>query len=221
MEAICPSTLRTLIQNVIRDLRYSLRNLRRSPGFASTAILTLAIGIGAVATVFSVVQSVLLKPFAFPQPDRLVIVRETSVVLGNAPGPDNYTHFENWKANAKAFADAALFQNGTYSIGNGSDHPAVVPGLSVTPGFFHTLGVSPLLGRAFVPKDAVENGEPVVILSWSAWQQYFRGDQSVIGKTLRSGGYTADSHWGASPRLPLSIHERDVGRASAAQHRAV
>jgi predicted permease len=173
---------------LIQDLRYSLRNLRKSPGFALTALLTLAIGIGAVASVFSVVQSVLLKPFAFPQPDRLVIVRETSVVLGNTPGPDNYTHFENWKASAKTFADAALFQNVTYSIGNGSDHPAVVPGLSVTPGFFHTLGVRPLLGRAFIATDAVEKSEPVVMLSWSAWQQYFHGDPSVIGKTLRSGG---------------------------------
>jgi predicted permease len=173
---------------VTQDIRYSLRNLRKSPGFALTAILTLAIGIGAVASVFSVVQSVLLKPFAFPQPDQLVILRETSVVLGNTPGPDNYTHFENWKANAKALADAALFQTETYSIGNGSDHPAVVPGLSVTPGFFHTLGVRPLLGRAFTSRDAVEHGQPVVMLSWSAWQQYFHGDASVIGKTLRSGG---------------------------------
>jgi predicted permease len=170
------------------DLRYSLRNLRKSPGFALTAILTLAIGIGAVASVFSVVHSVLLKPFDFPHPEKLAILRETSVVLGNAPGPDNYTHFENWKANAKTLADAALFQNGAYSIGNGSDHPAVVHGLSVTPGFFHTLGVSPLLGRSFLPADALEHSAPVVVLSWSAWQQYFHGDPSVIGKTLRSGG---------------------------------
>ena len=130
----------------------------------------------------------LLKPFDFPHPEKLAILRETSVVLGNAPGPDNYTHFENWKANAKTLADAALFQNGAYSIGNGSDHPAVVHGLSVTPGFFHTLGVSPLLGRSFLPADALEHSAPVVVLSWSAWQQYFNGDPSVIGKTLRSGG---------------------------------
>lgn len=180
--------IETLAQNFARELRYCLRNLRKSPGFAVTAVLTLAIGIGAVASVFSVVHSVLLKPFGFSRPNRLAIVREHTVVLGNAPGPDNYTQFENWQANAKTLSGVALFMNHAYSIGAGAAHPRIVPGLVVSPGFFRTLNVAPLLGRSFLAKDAEAGGSNVVILSWSAWQQYFHGDPSVIGKTLRSGG---------------------------------
>ncbi|MBV8632496.1 MAG: multidrug ABC transporter substrate-binding protein, partial [Silvibacterium sp.] len=99
------------IESFVSDAKFALRQLRRSPGFALTAILTLALGIGAVTSVFSVVDSVLLKPFAFPEPDRLVVLRVTAREFNNVPFPDNYKQYLNWKANSRTLADAAIFEN--------------------------------------------------------------------------------------------------------------
>src|SRR5450631_4352929 len=101
-----------LLEHLTRDLRFSIRQLRRSPGFSLTAILTLALGIGAVTSVFSVVNSVLLKPFAFPDPGQLVVLRETVQEMAKvAPTlPDNPRHYVNLKTQSKTLQDAAIFQ---------------------------------------------------------------------------------------------------------------
>jgi predicted permease len=176
------------MQTLLQDLRFSIRTLRKSPGFALTAILTLALGIGSVTSVFSVVNSVLLKPFAFPHPERLVILRETARELNYAPSPDNYKHYLNWKANSKTLADAAIFRNNTFSVSTGTDHPRIVGGLNISSEFFSVLGVEPALGRSFLAAETTEGHDNVVILAWSAWQRYFAGDSSVIGRTLTIGG---------------------------------
>jgi predicted permease len=173
---------------LLQDLRFSIRTLRKSPGFALTSILTLALGIGAVTSVFSVVNSVLLKPFAFPEPDRLVVLRETAREMNDAPFPANYKHYLNWKANSKTLADSAIFENDTFSVSAGTDHPVIVGGLQISPNFFSVLGVTPTLGRSFLPEETTEGHNHEVILSWSAWQKYFNGDPEAIGRTLRIGG---------------------------------
>jgi len=172
----------------VQDLRYSARSLRKSPGFALTAILTLALGIGAVTSIFSVVDSVLLKPFAFADPGRLVAMHESDPALGSGPLPDNAAHFLNWQANSKTFSGMSLMQNSSSSLSVGTDHPELVAGLRVEPNFFDVLGVHPLLGRSFATIEAQPGHEKVVILSWSAWQRYFHGDPGAIGQTLRDGG---------------------------------
>jgi predicted permease len=174
--------------NLYQDLRFSIRSLRKSPGFAGTAILTLALGIGAAASIFSVVNSVLLTPFSFRNPDRLVMLRERLLELTPGPLPDNPRHFLNWQSRTKTLSGSALFQNHSYSLSAGTDHPEIVPGLSITPNFFSVLGVQPMLGRSFVPADAVDGRDDAVILTWSAWQRYFNGDPSAIGRILRSTG---------------------------------
>src|SRR5579863_860022 len=176
------------MQTLLQDLRFSIRTLRKSPGFALTAVLTLALGIGSVTSVFSVVSSVLLKPFSFPDPDRLVVLRETAREFNYAPYPDNYKHYLNWKTNSKTLADAAIFTNRAFSVATGTDHPEIVGGLDVSSNFFSVLGVEPALGRTFLPAETTEGRDRVVILSWSAWQRYFAGDPGVIGRTLRAGG---------------------------------
>ena len=107
------------------DIRFSIRRLRKSPGFALTAILTLALGIGAVTSVFSVVNTVLLKPFAFPDPARLVVMREGSP---SNQIPDNYRHFLRLRKDSKTLADAAIFQNHGVSVSPTGDHPHIVGG---------------------------------------------------------------------------------------------
>ena len=174
--------------HLLPDLRFSVRTLRKAPGFSLTAILTLALGIASVTSVFSVVRSVLLKPFAFPESDRLVVLRERIRERNDIPYPDNYKHYLNWKANSKTLADAAIFTNTSFSVSAGTDHPEIVGGLQVSPNFLSVLGVEPLLGRNFLPEEAAEGRDNVVILSWDAWQKYFSGDPSVVGRTLRIGG---------------------------------
>ncbi len=172
----------------LQDLRFSIRTLRKSPGFALIAVLTLGLGIGSVTSVFSVVNSVLLKPFAFQDPGRLVVLREVARERNEPPGPDNYKHYLNWKTNSKTLTDAAIFRNRGYSVSADTDHPSIVDGLEISPNLFSVLGVQPFLGRSFLPAETVEGHDQELILSWSAWQKYFRGDPDAIGRTLRIGG---------------------------------
>jgi predicted permease len=174
--------------HALQDLRLSIRTLRKSPGFALTALLTLGLGIGSVTAVFSVVNSVLLKPFAFHDPGRLVVVREGAREQNEPPGPVNYNHYLNWKTNSKTLTDAAIFRNRAYSVSADTDHPNVVEGLEISPNLFSVLGVQPVLGRSFLPAETIEGHDQDVILSWSAWQRYFHGDPDAIGRTLRIGG---------------------------------
>jgi predicted permease len=190
---------RSPMANFTQDLRYSVRSLRKSPGFALTAILTLALGIGAVTAIFSVVNSVLLRPFAFPDPGRLVMLRETMLQLSPDPLPINPRHFLNWQANAKTLSGMAAFQNHAVSLSSGTDHPEIVNGLGVASNFFSVLGVHPVLGRDFLPAEGTKGRDNEVILSWDAWQRYFHGDPGAIGQSLRLGG-TPQTVVGVLPR---------------------
>jgi len=178
------------MHNFLQDLRFSARTLRKSPGFTLTAVLTLALGIGAVTSIFSVVDSVLLKPFAFPDPGQLVILRESDNSHGSGAGsiPDNPRHFFNWQANAKTLSGAAIFQTGGYSVSAGTDHPQILDGLRISSNFFSVLGVQPALGRSFLPIETTKGHDKEVLLSWGAFQRYFHGNPDAIGQTLRSGG---------------------------------
>jgi predicted permease len=174
-------------EEIARDVRIALRQLRRSPGFALTAILTLALGIGAVTAMFSVVNTVLLKPFAFPDQDRLMVMREVLVQEHGqrVEAPDNYRHFMRLKSTAKRLEDAAIFQTRGLSVSPSGDRPNIVGALQVSPNFFHVLGVQPAMGRDFLPSEARAGADHVLILSYEAWQTLLQGDPGAIGKTVR------------------------------------
>ncbi len=177
------------MQTLLQDIRLSLRQLRQSLGFTCTAILTLALGIGSVTSVFSVVHSILLKPFAFPHPERLVVLRETLKELGDgAPLPANYKHYLNWQAHSRKLEGAAILRPDSFSVGAGSDHPQVADGLLVSPNFFSVLGAGPVRGRSFRPEEAVSGHGHELILTWAAWQRYFPGRTDAVGRTLQVGG---------------------------------
>jgi predicted permease len=176
------------MRNFLQDLRFSARTLRKSPGFAITAIATVALGIGAVTSIFSVVDSVLLRPFNFAGPDRLVVVHEYLPDLSSNPLPDNPNHFLNWQSQTRTFSGLSIMDNRSSSISVGTDHPEIVNGLSVEPNFFDLLGIHPFLGRGFLPIEGTKGHDKVVILSWNAWQRYFHGDPHAVGQTLRDGG---------------------------------
>lgn len=178
------------MHRLLQDLRFSARTLRKTPGFTVTAILTLALGIGAVTSIFSVVDSVLLKPFSFPEASQLVILRESDNSIASAADsvPDNPRHFFNWQANAKTLSGAAIFQSGGYSVSSGTDHPEMLDGLRISSNFFSVLGVQPALGRSFLPTETTKGHENEVILSWSAFQRYFHGNPEAIGQSVRISG---------------------------------
>lgn len=172
------------------DLRYALRQLRKSKGFALTALLTIALGVGAVTAVFSVVNTVLLRPYPFRDPGQIVVWRETIQEIQQAEPllPDNYRHYLNLKSRATMIHDAAIVQTAGFSVSAGVDHPQMTEGLAVSPNFFSVLGVTPLMGRVFMPEEAQSGRDQEVILTWGAWQRLFHGDPSVIGTNLRVSG---------------------------------
>ena len=172
------------------DIRHAQRALRRSPGFALAAVGTLALGIGAVTAVFSVVNRVLLKPFAFRDPGQLVVVRETSAELagGRTSIPVSYRHYTRLKETAKTLKDAAIFQDSPVSVSPNGDRPEIRGGVTSSTNLLRVLGVQPMMGRDFVDSDAVKGTPQVAILSYDGWKELTGGDAKAIGKTVRLGG---------------------------------
>jgi predicted permease len=175
---------------LFNDLRYAIRGLSKSPGFAVTSVLTLALAIGAVTAVFSVVNSVILRPYAFRDPSQLVVWRETIQEVSNRYPviPDNYRHYLNLKTHSTTIEDAAIFQNASFAVSVGEAHPEIVKGLSVSANFFSVLGSLPIVGRAFSPEETQNGRNQGVILSWAAWQRFFNANPSAIGSSLKVGG---------------------------------
>ena len=179
------------LERLARDIRFAVRQLRKSPGFALTAVLTLALGIGAVTSVFSVVNTVLLKPFVFRDPDRLVVMREAVDEQrgGRTAIPVNYRHFLRLKSTATTIEDAAIFAQLGVSVSPNGDHPRLVGAVVASPNLFHLLGVQPMLGRSFVKADADHGAVEVVLLSYAGWQTLFGADPKAVGQRLRIGGH--------------------------------
>lgn len=177
------------MQSLLQDLRYALRQLWKSKGFALTAFFTIALGVGAVTAIFSVVDTVLLKPYPFRDSGQVVVWRESIREIENVSPllPDNYRHYQNLRTHANTVQDAAIVQTSGFSVSTGTDHPQMTEGLTVSANFFSVLGVPPLMGRRFTEDEAQAGKNNVVVLTWGAWQRLFHGSASVIGSTVRIG----------------------------------
>jgi predicted permease len=175
------------LESILADLTFAFRRLRRSPGFGVTVLLTLAIGIGANTAVFSVVESVLLKPLNYPQSDRLIGVWYKAPAvsipkLGIAP----YLYFIN-REQSKTLEDIGMVAAGFYSMTGGAQ-PERVPAIQVTDGTLPILGVQPVYGRFFNRRDDMPNMPKTAVVTYGFWQRHFGGDPSAIGRTLRLDG---------------------------------
>ncbi len=191
-----------LLGELIADVRYGLRMLRKNTGFTVAAVLTLALGIGVNAAVFSVVSAVLLHPLPYSDPDRLVWITEFWPRLNNTvvPSPD----FLNWTAQNQVFESVAAYGGfGELNL-SGSGEPERIDGIGVTWNFFPMLGVRPALGRGFLPEEDRPGGPPVVLLSHSLWRRRFHSDPNLVGKviTLDEKGYTVIGIMPDSFRFP-------------------
>jgi len=175
-----------LLPSLLSDIRYGLRLLRRTPGFAAIAILTMALGIGATTAVFSLVNAVLLRDLPYRDPNRLVFVYEPLPGIPGVPlqawGPVNGDFF-TWQRESRSFASMAMFTFGGMNASLG-DSAFRASGSRVTADFFRVLGVSPALGRALDDADTQPGSERVAVISDSLWRSRFGGDRSVLGKEL-------------------------------------
>jgi predicted permease len=172
-----------------QDLRYAGRQIRRSPGFSTAAILTLALGIGTSTLVFSVADAVILCPLPFPHPEQLVRVWE-QMPNGHRPNVAE-SNFEDFRAQNSTFASLAAYDYGIASVSGGSE-PARVNVSSVSREFFRTLGVQPLRGRLFVGDEERSYGAPAIIVSYGYWQRYLGGvvNFSKYHLALEGGSYS-------------------------------
>ncbi|MGH9442062.1 MAG: ABC transporter permease [Thermoanaerobaculia bacterium] len=173
------------MNGLLQDLRYALRGFRKAPGFTAIAIATLALGIGANTAIFTVVDTVLLRPLSFPAPDRLVTLWDRD----SEGKPDNvgWPTYVDWRRQTTSFTDIAVTSLWTPTL-TGGTRAQPLEGVRVTDGFFRVLGVSPFLGRDFLPEEDRKDRNHVVVLGHDLWEQRFGGDRGLVGKTISLGG---------------------------------
>ena len=171
---------------MINDFRYALRQLVKAPSFTIVAILTLALGIGACTAIFSVVNTVLLRPLDYPDPDRIVIIRETQLPKFPefAVSPPNYL---DWAKQAKSFEYLAAYGGAALNL-TGEGEPQRLIGVRATAHYFDVYGVKPVLGRMLLPEEDVQGKNHVVVLSHGFWQRVFGGARDVIGRAIQLNG---------------------------------
>ncbi len=173
------------MQNLISDLKLVLRQLAKSPGFAATAVLMLAFGIGATTAIFSVVDGILLRPLPFPDPGRLVTLGDQIGGTGwasSGPGRVSATEAVTYTHDTHSFASLGAFRHEELEL-SGAGQPAQVHATRMTPGMFTVLGVHPLIGRLFTQQEDIQKVQ-VAVLSYATWKNRFNGDREILGRKI-------------------------------------
>jgi predicted permease len=174
------------MRGILQDIRYAVRQLRKNPGFAAVAIITLALGIGANTAIFSVVNAVLLRPLPYPNPDQLVMLWEQNPHRGWFDNIISGDNFLDWKKQNQVFAGMAAFESGSFNIT--ANHQAEeIAAERVSANLFSVLGVQPFRGRLFLPEENRQD-KAAVVLSYGLWQQRYGGDADLIGKQILLNG---------------------------------
>ncbi|MGH7541688.1 MAG: ABC transporter permease, partial [Gemmatimonadota bacterium] len=176
------------METLTQDMRFALRQLRRNPGFAAVAILTVTLGIGINTAIFSVVDAVILRPLPYPEPERLVTAWQDRERRG---GPTREwagrSLFSDWRERNMTFDAMAAVTSWSAQL-TGVDRPEVLDGALVSPGYFVAVGVQPALGRGFAAEEEIPGRENVVVLSHELWQSRFAGDPEILERTLTLNG---------------------------------
>jgi putative ABC transport system permease protein len=180
-----------VLADFLHDLRYAIRQQRKNPAFTIVAIITLALGIGANTAIFSVVNTILLQPLPYKDPERLVLVWEENAKQGYPTDTPTAANFGDWRDQNQLFEGMAAMAPDSFNL-TGSGDPERLEGRRVSASFFPLLGVDPHIGRAFTAAEDQPNSGHVVLLSYGLWQRRFGGDAGVVGKTLNlnGAGYT-------------------------------
>src|SRR6266705_4822965 len=194
----------SFIETLVQDVRYGARTLRKNPGFAAIAVLTLALAIGANTAIFSVVDAVLLRPLPYKDPARLVWATEH---FAFGPSTVVSADFPAWKDRNHVFEQIAAFGGTSGANLTGAGEPARVTVTKVTTGLFSMLGVQPVAGRAFLADEAKQDQEHVALLNEALWRNRFSADPRMIGETIRldSTGYIVVGVMPASVRPQADV----------------
>jgi predicted permease len=176
------------VERVAQDARWALRTLRRAPGFAAVAIITLALGIGANTAIFSVVNGVLLEPLPFPSPHQLVYITSQFPTLGFDQFPVDAAEYLEFRERNRSFKDVGAYVISAANIGAESQQPARVTSAIATASLFPTLGITPRLGRTFTPEETLPNAQAVAVLSSELWESTFAGARDIVGRQIDIDG---------------------------------
>src|SRR6202453_1406868 len=173
------------LENVLQDVRYGARTLRKSPGFTAIAILTLALGIGANTALFSVVNGVLLNPLPYPHPEQLVMLHESKPNFKN--GSISYPNFLDWQKDNQSFSGMAVSRNYAFTLSNAGE-PEQLRGRLISSDFFNVLGVKPVIGRTLSSGEDKIGAAPVAIIAAGLWKRKFAASPDAIGKSITLDG---------------------------------
>ncbi len=194
------------MDTLVKDLAYALRGLRRSPGFALLTVLTLALGIGANTAIFSVVNGAVLKPLAYPAPERLVFITSQFPTLGFDQFWVSRPEFVEFRQHNQAFSSVGAYTVGASNLGG--DQPIRPVTATVTNDLFPTLGVGALRGRGFTLADTIPGAEKVAVLSYELWQRAFGGAADTIGRLVPIDGVKTHIV-GVMPRA-FDVHDQKI-----------
>lgn len=175
-----------LLNSVLQDIRYAVRQMAAHPAFAAVLILTLGLSIGSNSVIFSVIQGVLIRPLPYPQADRLAYL-----YLSNREYPKfplNPYDFRDYRSRSHLFASMAAMTRSDLQLSGGSSRPVMLHGFRVTAGYFHVLGISPELGRGFDRKDELPGNEHEVVLSNRIWRAQFGASPAILGRRIMLNG---------------------------------
>ena len=200
------------MNSFFQDLRYGLRSLAKNPGFAAVAVLTLALGVGANAAIFSVLRAVVLRDLPYHEADRIAVMW-TRNIRQNLPDGSSYLNFRDWKEQSKEFEDMAAYIRPEFTrttIGTGTDAERVNVG-EVGPGFFQLLGTAPILGRTLEAGDHTATPRAIVI-GHALWRQRFAADRNVVGKSIDVGGTSSEIVGVMPPEFELPTAEVQLWR---------
>jgi predicted permease len=227
----------TFFEELKQDLRYSLRSLRVSPGFTATALLTLALGIGANTAIFSVVRGVLLEPLPFPDPERVVRIWSANRNAGSDQAPASEPDFLDWRRETRMAESlgAYFFMDGLSGVDlTGTGNPERLSAALVTDGFFQTFRARPLLGRTLTTEEHVSGRDRVVVLSHGLWTRRFGANPSIVGNAVQLNGepfvvvgvmgpgFTYPAEQSIDVWIPLSFFGPDaIGRSRGSRFLAV
>ncbi|MDP1572143.1 MAG: ABC transporter permease [Vicinamibacterales bacterium] len=195
-------------EELAQDVRYGLRTLLKSPGFAAVAILTLGLGIGANTAIFSVINGVLLKPLPYDNGDRLVLIRQSAPLASQQDVGVSIKELYEYREQLASFDGLVEFHQMNFDLLRRGDPDRVATGV-VSPNFFDVLGIQPVLGRTFIAEDDREGAEAVLVLGHAYWQTRFGGDPSIVGQVFEMNN-RPHTVVGVLPAVPHYPNEVDV-----------
>jgi predicted permease len=189
----------TDLENLLEDFRIGIRLLRKTPGFATLAVLTLAVGIGANTAIFGLANAAFFRPLPYPDAERLAFLWQNNQRTGEIEGLVSYPNFYDWRSQSHNFADMAFFMSGKSILSTAGD-PEFTPSALVSVNFFSVLGVNPAMGRSFAPDEQIPGHANVAVISNHLWRAKFAADPQVLGRMLGHGdGTPGDTIIGVMP----------------------